>query len=350
MDDQEAMAPNQGVASQEGTGVLPEGSPALEGNGSDETGAGVSVSDTQNPASLDEAFRMLRQGDGAGASQDVQEPGTEGNAGSGAGEDANAGGSTAPQQEPQEAVSPGQGAAPQGQPSQGGAGQAPVQQQQPTVSANDIRVILQNQAVNMTRKEFSDRDIRHITINDLYKNDEQTGRVTFINPDDPNRPFSSRMEAQDFVNAWNQQIDDEMRAYATEVYKQLQDDEADVIRLVEFNPTYQAMPPVVQQTFEALLQPYQTTNSQGQIVFPGADFNRLHQQAINIVQLNAARGRQAQQSQAPQAQSQPHTPAVDLKSGSSGAKKNDRPPRTLGEAMQRVNEEKKALRQKKGKK
>ena len=318
---QESMAPDQGLD-------VPAGNGAAADGGVQDSSQGVPVSNTGNPSSLDEAFRMLRSDNGAGTDSDVSESGTEDNIEDGSRSNEDAGGSAAP--EPTTAGDQGNQPATQNQSQPG----RPAQQA-PAVDANSIRVILQNEAVKMTRSEFDKQGAKPITINDLYQRDEQTGRVSFT---------------QDFVNAWNQQINDEMRSYANEVYRQLEQEQADVIRLVEFNDTYQKMPPVVQQTFEALLQPYQTTNAQGQIVFPGADFNRLHQQAINIVQLNAARGQQVQQQAQAQAPSQPHAPAVDLKSGSSSTKKDQRPPRTLGEAMQRVNEEKKAARQKKGKK
>lgn len=336
---QEPLAPDQGLDVSQGGATTSDGAP----QGSDQ---GVSVSSPQQPANLDEAFRMLRQSDGGGAESQVSEPEESVADGNGNGDNATSGGSPATQ--PGDAGNNGSVNGTQGQ---GAAGYtASTSNQQPPVTVNSIRTVLQDQAIRMTQAEFEKQGAKPISINDLYQRDERTGRVTFTNPDDPDRPFASRADAQDFVNAWNQQIDDEKRAYAREVYKQLQDQQADVIKLIEFSDTYRQMSPQVQRTFEALLQPYQTTNAQGQIVFPGADFRRLHQQALNLVQLDAARGQQASQPQQPPAQNQHHTPAIDIKSGSSSSKKDQAPPTTLAEAMRRVSEEKRRMREKKGNK
>ena len=332
--DEEQMAADQGLDVSGGTAG---GAAAQEG--SDQ---GVGVSGSEGPTSLDQAFRMLNQGNQGGAESAVessgqdsqQQPASEQADDGGSGGSATASGGTAEQ--------PAQ--VPQNQQSASAAAQQRQQQQQAAVTSQTMKKTLQQQAIQMAVDEAREHNVKLLTLNDLYQRDENTGQVTFINPDDERRPFSSRIEAQQFVDSFNRSVNDEIGAYARELYDQLLDAQSDVFDIVDFAQTYNSMSPQEQQTFEALLAPYEQKNELGQIVFPGADFEMLHRQALNLVAMsNASRAQQRTQQQRQQQQvPAQHRPATDMKSSGGTASAEQKPPRNLGEALRRVNEEKRS--------
>ena len=298
---------------------------------------------SDGPTNLADAFRLLRENE-RGSAQGSVEPsdqqissGSDAGVGSqedtsavstGSGADAGLGGSTDGAVE----------AAPTGDVA---ADTKPTGSQQQVITGQSIRENLAQQAVQIAQDEFARRKFRPYSMGDLYHRDEKTGRVTFDNPDDPNRPFTSRYEAQQFIDAFNKDLESEQRKFAQGVMNDLLRQNKDFIELAEFVPTYQAMDPATQQVFEALVAPYESRSKNGAIVFPGANFNLLAQQARNIAQLSAQQQTTVQENSQVSVPKKDvgggtRGPALDLKGGAGGIR-DDAPVTNLNEAMKRIN-------------
>lgn len=304
------------------------------------------------PRSLAEAFAAIRNDDRAAAQSNVSEQPEPSDGGDQPAEHPVDGGSPAPAStgEVEHTEAP-VAARPEPSPRQ-------PQQLQPVDPRNDplfnqVGNALQQQAQALTASQMKEHGYRTIDLSELYEQDERTGRVTFRNPDDPERPFASRVEAQQFVDTFNSQIEREIQRRNVDNFQDLVQENQDVINLIAFNPTYEAMDETVRMYFEALIEPYQQTRPDGTIVFPGVDFQQMARQAQNIALLNArAQGQQQaqKQAQAAPASAQSKGPALDLKG--TGSTKADNPePRNIGEALKMINEKRAADRKsKKGRK
>ena len=77
-------------------------------------------------------------------------------------------------------------------------------------------------------------------MNDLYERTSD-GRVIYHNPDDPNRPFSSRMEAQSWIDSFNGQVRNELKRRALEIRNEDAGSILPSLRLMDFAPSYDAM-------------------------------------------------------------------------------------------------------------
>lgn len=182
------------------------------------------------------------------------------------------------------------------------------------------------------------------SINDIYERDEQTGRVRFRNPDDPNRDFSSRYEAQQFVDAMNKQISTEFRQRVNMKQRELIQQEGPRLRTLEFAPRYNAMDQTTKDIFDDLIEPYAVRDGAGDVIGFNVNLEPVARQAERI----AARFKQ-QAPTAPaaaQEKEKPTGPALDMKTGASVT--GDAEPKTIGEAL-KMYDKKQRESKKKGK-
>lgn len=200
------------------------------------------------------------------------------------------------------------------------------------------------EAVRQTREMFDKQGVRLMDIADLYERDERDGRVTFRNPDDPNRPFQSRYEAQQFVDSINKQINSryqkELRAQQQKILQEM----APQFALLEFAPVYNAMSQVEKDVFDDLISPYAVTNGAGEVIGFNVNLQAAGNQAKAIAQRFTSRKQQQQQAQQPQAQAvdkkaKASTPALDMPQASGVA--DDEEPKTLEEAFNKLSKMKK---------
>lgn len=189
---------------------------------------------------------------------------------------------------------------------------------------------VQQEALRSVRQRFSEQQIEMWSIEDLYERDENTGRVRFRNPDDPNRDFQSRYEAQQFVDAMNKQITQSFRAEVNKAQREIIQREAPKLRLIEFAPKYDAMDQVTKDIFDDMIEPYSVRDNGGNIIGFNVNLDAVHAQAAKI----AKRFQQPQQQvvQGAEAASKaPTSPAMDIKTGASQSQPQE--PKTIGEAL-----------------
>lgn len=197
-------------------------------------------------------------------------------------------------------------------------------------------------AMRQAVAEYQRDGIRPITMNDLYQRDQSTGRVTYMNPDDPTRPFSSRMEAQQWIDSFNSQLRQEIQARARAVSRELSKQMAPARRLLAFAPTFDAMDARTREVFDDLIEGYEVRNQQGEVVGYSCDLNKAAERARRMA---AKYGRGGGASRTGASQSEARTPAEDLRShGSASAKRKDpnREPRDLNEAFEIMRERRRA--------
>lgn len=196
---------------------------------------------------------------------------------------------------------------------------------------------INQQAMQNVVKRFQDNGIRMWEIADLYDKDEQSGRVTFKNPDDEQRPFQSRKEAQDFVDAMNRQINMKFQSEIRQEQQKLLQEAKPSLSMLDFVPVYQNMSDAERGVFDDLITPYAVRDANGNINGFNCDLNAAANQARAIA------ARFAQSAQAESAQSEkkeePTAPAVDMATGT-GEVANDEP-KDLSEAFAMINKKKK---------
>lgn len=198
-------------------------------------------------------------------------------------------------------------------------------------------------AMRQAVAEYQRDGIRPITMNDLYQRDQSTGRVTYMNPDDRSRPFSSRMEAQQWIDSFNSQLRQEIQARARAVSRELSKQMAPARRLLAFAPTFDAMDARTREVFDDLIEGYEVRNQQGEVVGYSCDLNKAAERARRMAAKYGRSGGRASKTGA--SQQEARTPAEDLRShGSANARRKDpnREPRDLNEAFEIMRERRKA--------
>lgn len=202
---------------------------------------------------------------------------------------------------------------------------------------NQVATEITRAARQQAAKEFSDNGIRHFTMRDLYRRDD-SGNVTFVNPDDRSRPFSSRMEAQQWIDSMNKEIDSEMRKRSIEISKDIQKAAAPALRLLRFAPTYDAMPDATKRMFDDLIEDYEVKNGKGQVVGYSCDLNRMAAKAERIAAKYSHTSQRAGSSGKVRKSGPRKSPALDARShGSSAAgKRGDGEVKTMEDAFREL--------------
>lgn len=226
----------------------------------------------------------------------------------------------------------------------------PEQTPQPTAQQVDVKAAktnflkqIQQQAVKEITDEFKEKGIKKYNIGMLYQRDENTGAVTFVNPDDERRPFQSRHEAQQWVDSINTEIDNEYRRMAMERQGKLIEENQPRLAFIDFIPTYNTLNQSEKAIFEQLVQPY-AIQQNGQVLGFNCNLNTAYQQAKTIVASFAQQPSANQQTAQPAAKSQSKpsqpgtTPALDANTNSAGQDPAvDQAPKNLNDALRKVN-------------
>jgi hypothetical protein len=209
---------------------------------------------------------------------------------------------------------------------------------------------IDEQAKAAAIKEFEDNGIKPFDINSLYTRDERTGKAEFKNPDDPDRPFGSRAEAQAWVEAMNKQIQTALHSRFNEHRQQLAKDEAPSIELMKFIPTYQKLDPTTRQIFDGIISEF-AIQKNGQLVGYGCNLNAALKQTQAVMK-NLYKIQQQKQQPAEPGDPAPATddkgPALDMKSRGGGGEA-DKEPANLAEAIKMQYEQEAAVRKGKDK-
>lgn len=191
-------------------------------------------------------------------------------------------------------------------------------------------------AQQVTRQMFEEQGVRLMDIQDIYEKDERNGAVIFRNPDNPNRPFESRYEAQQYIDSINKQINaryqKELRANQQKAVQAM----APQFALLEYAPVYAAMSSDEKEIFDAIIEPYAINDKRGNVIGFNVNLAAAGNQAKVLAQkfakINAVKNEETPKPAAT-------TPALDMPQAS--GKSDDDEPKTLEEAFMKLNKSKK---------
>lgn len=213
----------------------------------------------------------------------------------------------------------------------------------------EILTNIQQQAIREVRKDFSDNKVVPCSIEDLYQRDENTGMVTFKNPDNPNMDFNSRAEAQQWVDAFNKQIEMRFRQDVNKKQQELVSQSAPMLRLLEFAQRFESLDENTKFVLDDLIEPYAVKDGSGNVIGYNCDLNAMANQAQKISKRFAVPA--ADKGQAEAEQKQPGSrPAMNMPTGNSD-NSSEAEPKTVGEALKlydKQQREKAAKAKKKG--
>ena len=201
---------------------------------------------------------------------------------------------------------------------------------------------LNKSAIAKAAKEFRDANIREFQMKDLYERTSD-GRVIYHNPDDPNRPFSSRMEAQSWIDSFNSQVRNELKRRALEIRNEDADSILPSLRLMDFAPSYDAMDDAVREMFDDLIEGYEVLDSNGNVIGYNCDLDKMASKAERMAsRFSKAKSSKRRTKATKSANEGTRQPSLDMKShGSGGNGKMKREPQTLEEAMLRLRQQNK---------
>ena len=187
------------------------------------------------------------------------------------------------------------------------------------------------EAALKANKYFRENGFRKLTINDVARRDEETGRITFVDPDS-GQQFSNRVEAGKYIDYVNEQIKEGWSELAHQYQAELLRDVEPRIRLISFAPKYDAMDEVHQELFAQVVAPYEIKDQSGNIVGYSCDLDAALIQTRNLVSVMQSKFAKSQPQTQPQ--TPPSTPAIDTPAaGGNGKPIAEKEPTNLSEAF-----------------
>ncbi len=202
-----------------------------------------------------------------------------------------------------------------------------------------LRQFISNQAQQTAAKEARDSNVQLITLDQLYQRDERDGIVTFQNPDNPNRPFQTRQEAQAWVDSYNKQLVDTFKRRTREYEQQIARQYEPTYRLLQFAPTFDKMSKLEQEIFDDLVEPYGIADQNGDLIGYSCNLDSMHKQAVKLAKRFESQAPKDEQNNVKQ-------PSVRMpKGGSSGTQSTpSAQPKDIQEAMKMYHEQMKKAR------
>ena len=197
---------------------------------------------------------------------------------------------------------------------------------------------IQRQSMLNAAQFFKEKNIKPMSVGDLYQRNEETGEVSFRNIDDPSHPFSTRMEAQAWIDAYNQSLQGALREQQMKSQRELLQQSKPVFDLLAFMPTLETLDDETVATLDALIKPYEVEQG-GKVIGYNCDLNQMLNTANNIVANTRARYATKETTPAqPQEETpaaSPVTPALDMKTtgGNSTDSQQVKEPKNISEAM-----------------
>lgn len=193
---------------------------------------------------------------------------------------------------------------------------------------NALSKNVQDAAKYYANESFKQQGIGTFSLNELYQASDD-GVVTFINPDNPNRPFESRAQAQEWCDAWNKQVVNEYKTTVARYEQELLQEQLPSLQLIAFAPEMEKMDDITSDIFNELLSSHEVYDSDGDVVGYDVDLYKTANRAAKMAKNFATTYENNK------ARANVQTPAVDIKSSSSGQGSGLKSePKNLGEAMQ----------------
>ena len=296
---------------------------AEDGMGSDEEASEDEADDEADPSDLAEAFDRVRQMDAGSPEGDVDGGDGAEDDGDAEADDADAGGDLA--------LDDG------GDDADGGPAVYPDATQY-VASQQAIVDQLNRNAVAQARQQFKKDGIREFTMDDIYER-QQDGRVVYRNPDDPNRPFANRMEAQQWIDSFNKQVQAALIQTATQIRDKNAKAAMPALRLLQFAPVYDVMDPAIREVFDDLISDYEVKNRAGKVVGYNCDLEKMAMKASRLAKKYNNSPRSGGNNGKVKKSGPQKSPALDARThGTASGSKGDSEPKTMEEAMKKVQE------------
>lgn len=171
------------------------------------------------------------------------------------------------------------------------------------------------------------------TINDpdVCKRDSD-GVPRFYNPE-TGREFTGdnpRRQAQEWVDDYNRELAEAFNRTCAEYSQRLLDQEGGKLAVLEFAPKYKALDPVRRSMLDTLLEDYEITDDNGDVVSYSCDLDKALA-AVN----RQVRVIQQRYGKAPEPKQEPSGPALDTPSTTGGGQAGGRPQfKSVEEAME----------------
>lgn len=191
-------------------------------------------------------------------------------------------------------------------------------------------------------KAYLDRGARNVngrlgaSINDpdVCKRDRD-GVPRFYNPE-TGREFTGdnpRRQAQEWVDDYNRELSDAFNKTCQDYEAKLMQQEGGQLAVIEFMPKYQALDEVRKFMLDSILEDYEITDSNGDVIAYSCDLDKALAAVNRQVAALQGYGRQRAQSKPP---APPTGPALDTPSTNAGQQGNDTKPKfkSLAEAME----------------
>ena len=283
-----------------------------DGMGSDEEASEDEADDEADPSDLAEAFDRVRQMDAGSPEGDVD-------GGDGAEDDGDAEADDA-DAEDDLALDDG------GDDADGGSAIYPDAAQY-VASQQAIVDQLNRDAVAQARRQFKKDGIREFTMEDVYER-QQDGR-----------PFANRMEAQQWIDSFNKQVNEALIKTATEIRDKNAKAAMPALRLLQFAPVYDVMDPAIREVFDDLISDYEVKNRAGKVVGYSCDLEKMAMKASRLAKKYNNSPRSGGNNGKVRKSGPQKSPALDAKThGTASGSKGDDEPKTMEEAMKRLRE------------
>lgn len=296
---------------------------AEDGMESDEEASEDEADDEADPSDLAEAFDRVRQMDAGSPEGDV-------GGGGGAEDDRDA---EADDADAEDGLAPDAG----GDDADGGPAVYPDATQY-VASQQAIVDQLNRNAVAQARQQFKKDGIREFTMDDVYER-QQDGRVVYRNPDDPSRPFANRMEAQQWIDSFNRQVQTALVQTAAQIRDKNARAAMPALRLLQFAPVYDVMDPAIREVFDDLISDYEIKNRAGKVVGYSCDLERMAMKASRLAKKYNNSPRSGGNNGKVRKSGPQKSPALDARThGTAAGSKGDGEPKTMEEAMKRLRE------------
>lgn len=169
---------------------------------------------------------------------------------------------------------------------------------------------------------------------DICKRDRD-GVPHFYNPE-TGREFTGdnpRRQAQEWVEDYNRELSEAFNKTCAEYSKRLLEQEGGRLAVIEFAPKYKALDPVRKMMLDSILEDYEVTDEDGDVVSYSIDLDKALaavNRQVSMIQRQYGQSKQASQP------AQPSGPALDTPSvGGQGGEASGRPQfKSVAEAME----------------
>lgn len=162
---------------------------------------------------------------------------------------------------------------------------------------------------------------------------DSDGVPRFYNPE-TGREFTGdnpRRQAQEWVDDYNRELANAFNRTCQDYSQKLMDSEGGRLAIIEFAPKYKALDPIRRSMFESIIEDYEVTDKQGNVVSYSCDLDKALAAVNRQVRVIQERfSKQASTQAAP-----PSGPALDTPSTGSGKQGEGRPQfKSIEEAME----------------